>query len=540
MEYIWHRHYGTMPKEIEYQSMGSIADVIEKSLIEFSDRPAVHCLGTTKTYAEIDHLSLSLAAFLQKTLALKKGDRVAVMLPNIMAFNVATFAVIRAGLVQVNVNPLYTSRELLHQINDSGAETIIIIANATARLGPILGKTGIKNIIVVNLGDLIDAAIPDCAVDPAVTNYFDLVDAIQQGRSLHFARPEIIQSDLLFLQYTGGTTGVSKGAMLTHGNLASNIAVYDALDGSITTPGQEIIVTAVPMYHILALMVSVLSYTRYGALNVLIPNPRDMNAFVETLKTFRFTSMVGVNTLYNGLLHSPAFSEVDCSALKVCWAGGAAVQEVVSNKWKERTGIHIKEGYGLSETSPVVSMNLPSFEGFNGTIGVVVPSTIVSIRDDEGREVPMGQPGEICIKGPQVMQAYWNRPDSTDEVMTPDGFFKSGDVGLFTVDGLLKIVDRKKDVILVSGFNVYPNEVEAVVSELPGVLECACVGVADEKRGESVKLVVVKSAPSLTEAEILAHCRLNLTAYKVPRLVEFLSELPKSAVGKVLRRELRS
>lgn len=372
-----------------------------------------------------------------------------------------------------------------------------------------------------------------------LTGTVALTDALTEGASLPFERPQISQEDLLFLQYTGGTTGLSKGAMLTHGNLASNMAVYDWLAGSVTEPGQEIIVTPVPMYHILALMVSVLSYTRYGALNVLIPNPRDMAAFVATLKSFRFTAMVGVNTLYNGLLHTPAFEEVDCSGLKVAWAGGAAVQETVSNRWKARTGIHINEGYGLSETSPVVSINVPSDDRFTGTIGVVMPSTIVSIRDDAGQEVPYGEAGEICVKGPQVMQGYWKRPDATAEVMSADGFFCTGDIGLFTEEGLLKIVDRKKDMILVSGFNVYPNEVEAVVAAVPGVLECACVGVPDERKGESVKIVVARSNPDLDEATILDHCRANLTAYKVPSVVEFRAELPKSTVGKILRREFR-
>lgn len=539
MDRIWHQNYGDMPKEIEWASLGSMADVIETSLKTYADRPAVHCLGTTLRYAEVEQASTALAAFLQKKLGHKKGDRIAVMLPNIIPFNVATFAVIRSGMVQVNVNPLYTPRELLHQLNDAGVETIIIAAMATKTLGAILEQTSVRNVITVQIGDLVEAPIPSAPIDTAFQEYTSFSEALADGKDLVFDRPQISQDDLLFLQYTGGTTGLSKGAMLTHGNLASNIMVYDCLAGSITTPGEEIIVTPVPMYHILALMVSVLSYTRYGALNVLIPNPRDMAAFVNTLKTFRFTAMVGVNTLYNGLLHTPAFQEVDCSGLKVCWAGGAAVQEVVSNRWKARTSVHIKEGYGLSETSPVVSINLPSFDGFNGTIGVVVPSTDVSIRDDAGQDVPQGEPGEICVKGPQVMQGYWNRPDATAEVMSADGFLRTGDIGLFTDDGFLKIVDRKKDMILVSGFNVFPNEVEAVLSAMPGVVECACVGIPDAEKGEAVKVFVVSSDPAIDAESVRAFCKMNLTGYKVPSHVEFIQELPKSAVGKVLRRELR-
>ncbi|CAG0909306.1 unnamed protein product, partial [Cyprideis torosa] len=443
MEKIWHQNYGGKPKDVEWESLGSMADVIETALEKFADKPAVHCLGTTRSYAEIDKASRDLAAYLQSALGHTKGDRVAIMLPNIMGFNVASYAVIRSGMVQVNVNPLYTPRELKHQLNDAGVETIIIAAMATPTLAAIIGETAVKKVITVQIGDLIEAPVPHAPVAEGLGNTVALTDALAQGTGLAFERPEINQDDLLFLQYTGGTTGLSKGAMLTHGNLASNMAVYDWLAGEITNEGEEIIITPVPMYHILALMVSVLSYTRYGALNVLIPNPRDMEMFIGTIKNFRFTAFVGVNTLYNGLLHTPAFADVDCSALKVSWAGGSAVQEVVSNKWKERTGIHIKEGYGLSETSPVVSMNPVAFEGFNGTIGVVMPSTEVSIRNNEDREMPHGEAGEICIKGPQVMQGYWNRPDATAEVMTEDGFFKSGDIGLFTEDGLLKIVDRK-------------------------------------------------------------------------------------------------
>ena len=539
MDRIWHQNYGDKPREIEWASLGSMADVIETALVRFADRPAVHCLGTTRSYAEIDAASSALAAFLQKRLGHAKGDRIAVMLPNIMPFNVATYGVIRAGMVQVNVNPLYTPRELVHQLNDSGAETIIIAAMASKTLGAILSQTKVRNVITVQIGDMIDAPVPAAPIDPAIPAPIPLTQALAEGADLAFDRPAITQDDLLFLQYTGGTTGLSKGATLSHGNLASNMAVYDWLAGDITTPGQEIIVTPVPMYHILALMVSVLSYTRYGALNVLIPNPRDMDAFVHTLKAFRFTAFVGVNTLYNGLLHTPTFAEVDCSGLKIAWAGGAAVQEVVSNRWKERTGVHIKEGYGLSETSPVVSINLPSFDGFNGTIGVVVPSTEVSIRGDDGAEVPQGEAGEICVKGPQVMQGYWNRPDATADVMSTDGFFKTGDIGLFTADGYLKIVDRKKDMILVSGFNVYPNEIEAVLSAMPGVVECACVGVPDADKGEAVKVFVVRKDEAVTVDAVRAYCRENLTGYKVPSHVEFLTELPKSTVGKVLRRELR-
>ncbi len=539
MDYIWHQNYGDRPKEIEWKNLGSMADVIETALSKFSDNPAVHCLGTTLKYSEIDRLSRNLAAYLQTHLGHQKGDRVAVMLPNIMAFNVASFAVIRSGMVQVNVNPLYTPRELRHQLNDAGVETIIIAAMSTPTLAAVLEETTVKNVITVQIGDLIDAPVPPAEVDAKIKDPIPFEDALTAGADLAFERPQVTQDDLLFLQYTGGTTGLSKGAMLTHGNLASNMAAYDWLAGSITEEGKEIIITPVPMYHILALMISALSYTRYGALNVLIPDPRDMKSFINTLRSFRFTAMVGVNTLFNGLLHTPAFADVDCSGLKVCWAGGAAVQEAVSNKWKERTGIHIKEGYGLSETSPLVSINLPSFDGFNGTVGVIMPSTEVSIRDDDGTEQPVGEAGEICIKGPQVMKGYWNRADATAEVMTEDGFFKSGDVGQFSEDGLLRIVDRKKDMIIVSGFNVFPNEIEAVVAAMPGVMESACIGVPDERSGEMVRLFVVRTDDALTAEDVTAYCRAELAGYKVPRSIVFLKELPKSTVGKVLRRELR-
>ncbi len=539
MKRIWQKHYGDMSPEIRWEQDGSMADLIERAAEKFADLPAVACFGTTLSYRQVERLSRDFAAYLQNGLGLEQGARVAIMLPNIIPFHVASFGMIRAGMVQVNVNPMYTPHELAHQLNDSGAETIVVASMVSATLGAVLEQTQIKTVITVDLADLTAAPIPAAPVDEAITGAIALTDALAQGAQLAFKRPEITQDDLIFLQYTGGTTGLSKGAMLSHGNLVSNVAVYDALAGAITEEGKEIVITPIPMYHIFALMVNCLCYWRYGALNVLIADPRDMAGFVKTLSQYKFTAMTGVNTLYNGLLHTPGFAELDFSSLKVCWGGGAPIQEAVSHKWHDITGGHIREGYGLSETSPIVSMNLVARNAYTGTIGIPVPSTDISLRDENGVEVEIGAEGELCVRGPQVMQGYWNRPDATAEVMTEDGYFCTGDVAVADADGFFRIVDRKKDMILVSGFNVYPNEIEGAVALIPGIVECACIGVPDDHTGEAVKVFAVRYDDTLTEAMVRSTCRETLTGYKVPATVEFIDELPKSSVGKILRRALR-
>jgi long-chain acyl-CoA synthetase len=441
--------------------------------------------------------------------------------------------------VQVNVNPLYSPRELRHQLSDADADTIIIFSGSTPTLAEVIAETPVRNVIVFGLDDLVGKGLPSPPADPRLSGAIAFLEALAQGAELELDEPSMDLEDLLFLQYTGGTTGLSKGAMLTHGNLVGNILQFEAMDPGMVADGKEIVLTAIPMYHIFALMVNTLYFFKRGAVNVLVTNPRDMESFVKTWAAVKPTIFTGVNTLYNGLLHTPGFSDIDFSGLKFAMGGGAPVQQAVSEKWQELTGKFIKEGYGLSETSPVVTVNLLGETGYRAGIGVPVPSTEVSLRDDDGREVPQGEPGELCCKGPQVMAGYWRRPDATAESMTEDGFFKTGDIAVMDEDGFFRIVDRKKDMILVSGFNVFPNEIEEEVAAMPGVLEAACVGVPDEASGEAVKLFVVKNDPAITTDDVRQFLRKNLVAYKVPRHVEFIDELPKSAVGKILRRELR-
>jgi long-chain acyl-CoA synthetase len=538
----WLAAYGErIPAEINPDAHGSVLEMLEAAMKRFADRPAFRCFNETLTYADTDRLSRHFAACLQGKLGVKKGDRIAVMLPNIPAFPLAMLGIVRAGAAQVNVNPLYTSRELEHQLNDAGVEIIVIFSGVSATLAEVIGKTPIRRIISVGLGDGTGASLPSPPVDARLTNVVAFSDALAQGADLAYTPVALSGDDLLFLQYTGGTTGLSKGAALSHRNLVANTEQFKAFMPDALRPGQEVVVTALPLYHIFALMVNFISFYSIGAENWLVPNPRDMNSFVEILRKAHCTVFTGVNTLFGGLLMHPKIGEVDFSRLCVAIGGGAAVLPSTSEKWKALTGKDILEGYGLSETSPVLTINAMTATGFSATVGLPLPSTDIKLLDDNDREVGLGEAGEICAKGPQVMKGYWQKPEANAAAFTADGYFRTGDVGVFDEKGFLKIVDRKKDMIIVSGFNVYPNEVEAVVAGCPGVLECACIGMPDQKTGEAVKLFVVKVPnATLSADELIAYCRKQLTAYKMPKIVSFLDTLPKSPVGKILRRELRN
>ncbi|MFZ5558213.1 MAG: AMP-binding protein [Pseudomonadota bacterium] len=556
-EKIWLKHYPAgIPAEIDPDRFGSIPDLLEKTVARFADKPAFHNLGRTLTYAELDRLSHDFAAFLQSLPGLGKGERVAIMSPNLLQYPVALFGVLRAGMTVVNVNPLYTARELEHQLKDSGARAIVIVENFASVLQQVIGDTPIQHVITTEVGDLLPVPkrwivsfvlrhvkkmVPAWRIDGAVS----FREALARGAAAQFKPVEIKRDDLAFLQYTGGTTGGAKGAMLTHRNVLANIEQTGIWISVSFKEGAEVAIAPLPMYHIFCLTAT-LSFMKWGSLNVLITNPRDLPAFVKELARWKFTTMTGVNTLFNGLLSTPGFDQLDFSALKVVVGGGAAVQKPVAERWQKVTGRYITEAYGLTETSPGACA-IPLGSPWNGTIGLPLPSTEVSIRDNNGNELPVWSgegdieqhTGEICIRGPQVMKGYWNNPTETANAMTADGFLKTGDVGYMDARGYVTLTDRKKDVILVSGFNVYPNEVESVIATLPGVLECGVVGVPDEKTGEAVKAVIVKKDPSLTKEAVIAHCAANLAAYKRPRHVEFRDALPKSPIGKILRRELR-
>jgi long-chain acyl-CoA synthetase len=504
------------------------------------------------TYRELDEMSVALGAYLQGK-GLAKGARVALMMPNVMQYPVATAAVLRAGFAVVNVNPLYTPRELEHQLKDSGAEAIVVLENFATTVEKVIAKTNVKHVIVGSMGDMlgfkgvivnlvvrkVKKMVPPYSLPGAVA----FNDAVAAGRSMKFNKPTLTLDDVAFLQYTGGTTGVSKGATLLHRNILANVLQNDAwLQPALKKPPhveQLFIVCALPLYHIFALTACYLLAVRAGGVNLLIPNPRDMAGFIKELAKYQVNSFPAVNTLYNGLLNTPGFEKLDFSKLKTSFGGGMATQKAVAEAWLKTTGCALSEGYGLSETSPTLTCNPADTDKFSGSIGIPVPSTWLSIRDDDGNELPLGQPGEICAKGPQVMAGYWNRPDETAKVMTADGYFRTGDIGVMDERGYTKIVDRKKDMILVSGFNVYPNEIEDVIASHPGVLECAVIGVPDAKSGETVKAFVVKKDPNLTAEEIIKFCATQLTNYKVPKQVEFRTDLPKTNVGKILRRELR-
>ena len=538
----WLAAYGEkIPCEIDPDAHSSVLGLLEAAMRRYADKPAFRCFGQTLTYTDTDRLSRDFAAYLQGKLGVKKGDRIAVMLPNIPAFPLAMIGIVRTGGVQVNVNPLYTPRELEHQLNDAGVETIVIFNGVSATLAEIIGKTGVKQIISVAPGDGIGAELPSPALDPRLTNAVAFSSALAAGAELDFKPVSLAGDDLLFLQYTGGTTGLSKGAALSHRNLVANTEQFKAFLSDALRPGEDVVVTALPLYHIFALMLNFISYYSTGAENWLVPNARDINSLVDIMRQARCTAFTGVNTLFGGLLMHPDIAAVDFSRLRVAIGGGAAVLPTTSAKWKALTGQHIREGYGLSETSPILTLNpANSVGGFSATVGLPLPSTDIKLRDDDNNEVPIGEPGEVCAKGPQVMPGYWQKPEANADAFTADGYFRTGDIGVFDAKGFLKIVDRKKDMIIVSGFNVFPNEVEAVAAACSGVAECACIGRPDEKTGEAVRLFVAKApGASLTEADLIAHCRRQLSAYKVPKEVRFLDALPKSNVGKILRKDLR-
>jgi long-chain acyl-CoA synthetase len=553
MEKIWLKSYPPgVPAEIDPSRYSSVSDLFDESFREYRTRPAFACMGKQITYGELDAMSQKLAAWLQSK-GLARGARVAIMMPNVLQYPVAIAAILRAGYVVVNVNPLYTPRELEHQLKDSGAEAIILLENFAVTLQAVVRNTAIKHIVIAALGDLMGTKgiivnfvvrrVKKLVPSWSLPGHIRFNAALADGARRQFTPVKQKPDDIAFLQYTGGTTGVSKGATLLHRNLIANVLQSEVwLDPArVARPDIEqfVAVVALPLYHIFALTVCGLLTIRTGGLGVLIPNPRDIGGMIKELKGYAITTFPAVNTLYNAVLNHPDFDKLDFSNLLAANGGGMAVQEAVAKRWYEKTHAPIIEGYGMSETSPCVTCNPSTVTSYSGTIGLPLPSTEISIRDDDGNEVPAGQPGEICIRGPQVMAGYWNRPDETAKVMTSDGFFKSGDVGIIAETGYVKIVDRKKDMILVSGFNVYPNEVEDVVAKLPGVFEVAAVGVPDQHSGEAVKLYVVKKDQALTDADILAFCKEQLTGYKRPKIIEFRTELPKSNVGKILRRELR-
>jgi long-chain acyl-CoA synthetase len=542
-----------VPADIDTSAYASLVELMQDSFRRYGDRPAFNFMGRDMSYAELDRLSQVFAAYLQG-LGLVAGDRVAIMLPNVLQYPVAVAAVLRAGFVVVNINPLYTPRELEGQLKDSGAKALVILENFAATLQQCLAKTPVKHVVLCAMGDRL-GLLKGFVVNQVVRRVkkmvppFELPDAVRFNDALSLGErstltlPAITGDDLAVLQYTGGTTGVSKGAELLHRNLVANVlqsaAWNDPALKRVPADEQLTFVCALPLYHIFAFTINMMLTMRVGGCSILIPNPRDLPAVIKELSKHRFHMFPAVNTLFNGLANHPDFGKVDWSHLVVSLGGGTAVQGAVAKMWLEKTGCPICEGYGLSETSPSASCNSVTSSTYTGSIGVPIPSTEMKIIDDDGHEVAPGVPGEIVIRGPQVMAGYWQRPDETARAMTQDGFFKSGDVGVMDERGFFRIVDRKKDMILVSGFNVYPNEVEDVVASLPGVLECAVIGIPDERSGEAVKLVVVKKDPALTETDVRDYCKQNLTGYKLPRVIEFRADLPKTPVGKVLRRELR-
>lgn len=528
----------------------SVIDVFDEAVGRFPTKPAFTCMGKTLTFSELNRKAESFAAFLQGELKMKKGDRIALQMPNLLQYPVALFGAIKAGLVIVNTNPLYTEREMKHQFNDSGATAVVILANFAHNLQQIVQETKIQHVIVTEIGDLL--GFPKSLVVNAVVKHvkkmvpeFSLPDAISfndalsRGARLTCTRVPMELDEVAFLQYTGGTTGVAKGAMLTHRNVVANMEQIRCWMLPLLKEGEEVAVCALPLYHIFAFTVNALALAKYGSHNILITNPRDIPAFIKDLQKYPITVCTGVNTLFNALMNHPDFSKINFSTWKIAVAGAMALQKSVATRWKETTGSVIVEGYGLTETSPVACCNPIDGTDRTGTIGLPLPSTLVKMIDDSGQEVPIGESGEICIKGPQVMKGYWQRPDETAKVMTADGWFKSGDIGIMDADGFSRIVDRKKDMILVSGFNVYPNEVEDVIASHPAVLECAAIGIPDQHSGEVVKIFVVKKDPSVTAEQLIEYARKSLAGYKVPKAVEFRNELPKTNVGKILRRALR-
>lgn len=550
MEKIWLKAYPKgVPAEIDVNAYASVREIFEESVAKYATRPAFSCMGKTITFSELDTLSSTFGAWLQG-LGCKKGTRVALMMPNILQYPVCLFGTLRAGCTVVNVNPLYTARELEHQLKDSGAEVLVCIENFANTVAQILAKTKIRETVVTSIGeslgfkgvivDIVLRHVKKMVPPYSIPGAIRFSDALADGRKRSLERVPIGHDDIAFLQYTGGTTGVAKGAMLLNRNIVANVLQASAwVSPSLDASQREVIITPLPMYHIFSLTANCLVYMALGGENVLIPNPRDIPGLIKEMGKHKFTAFTGVNTLFNALVNNPEFAKLDFSSLRIVLGGGMAVQEVVAKKWKEITGVALIEAYGLTETSPAATINPLDLPAFNGSIGLPVPSTEVMLRDDTGHTVALGQPGEICIRGPQVMAGYWQRDDETQKVIDREGWFATGDIGVMDERGYVRIVDRKKDMILVSGFNVYPNEIEGVIATHPGVLECAAVGVPDPKSGEAVKLFVVKKDPKLTSEDVLKFCREQLTNYKCPRDVEFRKELPKSNVGKILRRELR-
>lgn len=547
---VWlNRYPADVAAEINPDRYQSLVDMFEQATARYADQPAFMNMGEVMTFRKLEERSRAFAAYLQQGLGLQKGDRVALMMPNLLQYPVALFGILRAGMVVVNVNPLYTPRELEHQLNDSGASAIVIVSNFAHTLEKVVDKTHVKHVILTRMGDQLSAAkgtlvnfvvkyvkrlVPKYHLPDAIS----FRSALQHGYRLQYIKPEIINDDLAFLQYTGGTTGVAKGAMLTHRNMLANLEQVRAAYSPLLFERKELVVTALPLYHIFALTMNCLLFIELGGQNLLITNPRDIPGLVKELAKYPFTAMTGVNTLFNALLNNKEFQQLDFSSLHLSAGGGMPVQQVVAERWEKLTGRFLLEGYGLTECAPLVSANPHDMDYHSGSIGLPVPSTEVKLIDDEGEEVPAGEPGELCVKGPQVMLGYWQRPDATDEILQ-DGWLRTGDIAVMDDEGFMRIVDRKKDMILVSGFNVYPNEIEDVVMQHSGVLEVAAVGVPSGASGEAVKIFVVKKDASLTEEAVIVFCRRHLTGYKVPKLVEFREELPKSNVGKILRRELR-
>jgi len=557
MEKPWLKSYPPgVPETIGEPQYSSLAHFFEEMAARYRERPALSNLGRTLCYAELEELSRHFASFLNRRLGLERGERIAIMLPNVSQQPVALWGALRAGLIVVNTNPLYSARELEHQLQDSGAAALVMLENFVPAVAAALPRLKLKAIIISGLGDLLrfprsylinwyvrlfKTGNPGTHISEAVS----FNTALQEGSLLSFERHDLKLEDVAFLQYTGGTTGIAKGAMLTHRNLLANVEqctqwiVGGLPPERAMVKGEEVVITALPLYHIFALTVDLLCFTELGGLNYLITNPRDLQGLIKMLGKVRFSVITGVNTLFKGLLNTPGFDELDFSSLKFVISGGMPTEEAVANRWQQVTGCPITEGYGLTETSPVVAVNPPGLTEFNGSIGLPVPSTECSVRDDDGRPLPVGTAGELYVRGPQVMKGYWNSPNETENVMTPDGWLRTGDIARMDENGFFYIVDRKKDMILVSGFNVYPNELEAVLSTHPAVRECAAIGVPDDKTGETVKVFIVRKDESLDADAVRRYCRMNLAAYKVPKYIEFRDELPKSAVGKILRRELR-
>lgn len=552
MNKIWLAHYPKgVPAEIDPQAYQSIVEVLERSVGQYGSQVAYENLGSTMTYQELDKQSRAFAAYLQQELQCKPGDRIALMMPNLLQYPVCLFGAMRAGLIVVNVNPLYTPRELLHQVYDAGASVIVVLANFAHTLEHVLKQTKIQHVIVTQVGDML-AKPKSWIVNFVVKHVKHMVpqwhiphaikfsQAVSKGAKLHFDPISVRSDDIAFLQYTGGTTGIAKGAILTHRNIVSNLEQASAWVCGSMTLGQEVIITALPLYHIFSLLANCLMFMKIGAKNVLITNPKDISGFIKILKGLKkFTAVTGVNTLFNALLNNKDFASLDFSHLKLTLGGGMAVQHSVAERWEAVTKHPLLEAYGLTETSPAVAINPLNMQHYNGSIGLPIPSTDISIRDENGNELPLGEVGELCVKGPQVMRGYWNKPEETANVFTVDGFLRTGDMAMMDNDGFIYIKERKKDMILVSGFNVYPNEVEDVIASHPGVLEVAVVGVPADIAGEKIKAFIVKKDPSLSKEQVIAHCRDLLTGYKVPKMIEFVDSLPKSNVGKILRRELR-